>query len=125
MPLRRSPRNPFEKKLWSQLPPRRRAYEAEVLKYHVEEDRKYYPDFILKTKKKLKIYIEGKGKFTSRDRVKMMLVKAQHPHLDIRFVFYRANAKIRKGSKTTHAMWAEQHGFPWADKNIPPAWILE
>lgn len=76
-------------------------------------------------KKTKKIYIEGKGKFSATDRKKMLLVKAQYPKLDIRFVFYRAAAKIRSGSKTTHAMWAEKYGFKWADKLIPLSWIKE
>lgn len=127
MATKRTPRNPFEQRLWKQLrPTRRAAYEPEVLKYRMNEERRYHPDYVLKTKKGIgKIYIEGKGKFSAPDRKKMLLVKAQHPHLDIRFVFYRANAKIRKGSMTTHAMWADKYGFPWADKRIPQEWINE
>lgn len=122
----RQPRNPFEQSLWRTLrPTRRAAYEPETLEYLVNETRRYFPDFVLKTKRKKKIYIEGKGKFTAIDRKKMLLVKAQHPEKDIRFVFYRAKAKIRKGSQTTHAMWAEKNGFPWADRVIPKAWINE
>jgi hypothetical protein len=112
--------------LWKQLrPTRRAAYEEETITYRLDEIRRYLPDFVLKTKTKKKIYIEGKGKFSATDRKKMLLVQAQHPDLDIRFVFYRAAAKIRKGSQTTHAMWAEKHGFPWADKTIPKEWINE
>lgn len=125
--MKRLPRNPFEQRLWKQLKPTKRAaYEPEYLSYRLEETRRYLPDFTIRTKHGCRlIYIEGKGKFTAIDRKKMLLVKAQHPHLDIRFVFYRANAKIRKGSQTTHAMWAEKHGFPWADKAIPKEWINE
>ena len=123
---KREPRNPFEQRLWKQLKPTKRAeYESEVLKYHIEEDRRYTPDFPLTKLKGGKMYIEGKGKFSATDRKKMLLVKAQHPGIDIRFVFYRAAAKIRKGSKTSHAMWAEKHGFPYADKLIPKKWIEE
>lgn len=122
----RKPRNPFEQRLWRQLrPTKRAAYEPFPISYVVNEDRNYWPDFSLVTKKEHLIFLEGKGKFTAIDRKKMLLVKTQHPHLDIRFVFYRAKAKIRKGSKTTHAMWAEKHGFPWADKSIPKEWINE
>ena|SRR5689334_8393590 len=122
----RKPRNPFEQRLWKQLRPTKRAkYEPWSIEYEVSETRKYWPDFVLVTKKGLHIFIEGKGKFSATDRKKMLLVKAQHRLCDIRFVFYRAKAKIRKGSKTTHAMWAEKHGFPWADKSIPKEWINE
>lgn len=124
--MKRQPRNPFEQRLWAQLrPTKRAAYEPEFINYELAEVRRYLPDFVLTTKKGKKVYIEGKGKFTAIDRKKMLLVQAQHPGLDIRFVFYRAKAKIRKGSQTTHAMWAEKHGFPWADKTIPSAWIKE
>ena len=124
--MARKPRNPFEQGLWKQLrPTRRAAYESETITYQIAETRRYLPDFVLKTKAGHKIYIEGKGKFSATDRKKMLLVQAQHPHLDIRFVFYRAKAKIRKGSQTTHAMWAEKHDFPWADKTIPKEWINE
>lgn len=125
--MKRQPRNPFEQRLWAQLrPTKRAAYEPEYLPYRLDEVRRYLPDFKLQKKKSVGyIFIEGKGKFTSIDRKKMLLVKAQYPALDIRFVFYRAKAKIRKGSQTTHAMWAEKNGFPWADKSIPKNWIAE
>ena len=53
----------------------------------------------------------------------MSLIKKQYPELDIRFVFMNANNKIYKGSKTTYAMWANKHGFEWAEKNIPEEWL--
>ena len=39
------------------------------------------------------IIIETKGRFTAADRRKHLLVRKQHPHLDIRFVFENSNAK--------------------------------
>lgn len=42
------------------------------------------------------IIIETKGIFDSADREKHLLIKAQHPHLDIRFVFTRAKARLSK-----------------------------
>jgi len=86
------------------------------------QNRNYTPDFLLKHNG---ILIETKGVFDSADRKKHLLVKAQYPDLDIRFVFSDANAKIYKGSKTTHAAWCEKHGFLWAHKEIPQAWIDE
>ena len=35
------------------------------------------------------------------------------------------NKKIYKGSKTSHADWAERHGFDWAHKKIPVEWFDE
>ena len=52
-------------------------------------------------------------------------MKAQHPGRDIRFVFSNSRAKISKASKTTYAMWAEKHGFKYADKLVPEAWLRE
>ena len=66
---------------------------------------------------------EVKGHFDKGDRVKMQLIKQQHPNLDIRFVFLRASNKIYRGSKTTYADWANRYSFPWAEGNIPQDWI--
>lgn len=52
-------------------------------------------------------------------------MKGQHPDLDIRFVFSNAQARISKLSGTTYAMWAEKHGYKWAHKEIPAAWLTE
>ena len=83
--------------------------------------RAYTPDFVLPNG----IVVESKGLFTAEDRAKMVWVKEQHPNLDIRMVFSNANAKLRKGSPTTYADWAEKQGFKWAHKTIPPEWIAE
>ncbi len=101
------------------------AFEYETLKipYTVPERHStYMPDFILGD-----IIIEVKGSwFDSEDRQKLIRVKEQHPHLDIRIVFDRATSKIYKGSKTTLGKWADDHGFPYADKGtIPLSWLLE
>ena len=84
-------------------------------------DHKYTPDFVLDNG----IVIETKGQFTVEDRKKHVLVKEQHPALDIRFVFSRASSPIRKGSKTTYADWCRKEGFLFADKVIPQAWLDE
>lgn len=61
------------------------------------------------------VLVELKGYLDASDRRKMREVKVQHPMLDIRFVFQRAKTKLNKKSKTTYAMWAEKHGFPWCE----------
>lgn len=83
--------------------------------------RKYTPDFRLPNG----ILIETKGYFTLEDRKKHLLIKAQMPHIDIRFVFTRASQPIRKGSKKTYAGWCIEHGFLFAERFIPQAWIQE
>jgi len=80
---------------------------------------KYTPDFILPNK----IIIEAKGIFSSSDRKKHLLVKEQHPGLDIRFVFSNSRNKLYKGSKSTYADWCNRHGFLFADKEIPKEWL--
>ncbi|MBZ5882545.1 endonuclease I, partial [Escherichia coli] len=59
------------------------------------------------------------------DRQKHLLINAQHPELDIRFVFSNPKARISKTSQTTYADWCERHGFKYAAKVIPQEWIDE
>jgi len=82
---------------------------------------KYTPDFKLPNG----IFVETKGRFVMEDRKKHILIRQQYPELDIRFVFQNSKGKIRKGSKTTYADWCTQHGFKYADKQIPSDWLLE
>lgn len=86
-----------------------------------EKARTYTPDFILPNG----IVIETKGMFTIEDRQKHLWVKAQHPRLDIRFVFSNAKGKLRKGSPTSYADWADKHGFQWSHKVLPHTWLTE
>jgi predicted nuclease of restriction endonuclease-like RecB superfamily len=102
------------------------GFESEKLEYiKPVTSHKYTPDFIIETKSGRKIYVESKGRFMPDDRKKHLLIKAQHPDKDIRFVFTRSKAPISKGAKTTCAMWCEKHGFQYADKLIPPEWLAE
>lgn len=90
--------------------------EWEDLMYRV-----YTADFVLDNG----IIIETKGLFSAEDRRKHVEVKKQHPHLDIRFVFSNANAKLYKGSKSTYRQWCEKQGFQWAHRIIPKDWLDE
>ena len=93
------------------------SYEPEWLPYVIEH--RYIPDFKIGD-----IYLETKGWFKSSDRRKMLAVKKANPDLDIRLVFQAPTNKISKRSKTTYAMWAERHGFPWcAYYAIPTSWL--
>lgn len=82
---------------------------------------RYTPDFVLPNG----IVIEGKGIFDADDRKKHQLIRAQHPGLDIRFVFTSSKAKLYKGSPTSYAAWCEKNGFLYADKFIPIEWLKE
>jgi Phage endonuclease I len=86
-----------------------------------ETSHKYTPDFPLSKT----IIIETKGRFVVADRQKHLLIKAQRPDLEVRFVFTRSKTPISKGSKTTYADWCDKNGFKYADKLIPVAWINE
>ena len=97
-------------------------YETMKIKFiQPSKTRTYTPDFILPNG----IIIETKGRFTSADRQKHLLVKEQHPELDIRFVFSNPNQKINKTSKTSYAAWCEANGFMYDKQFIPEAWLAE
>ena len=97
-------------------------YEAKKFEYISPESKhNYTPDFPLSPH----IVIETKGRWVVEDRQKMLLIKEQYPEIDFRIVFYNANQKIKKGSKTTYAMWCDKHGIKWANKTIPPEWVEE
>lgn len=98
------------------------AFEQFKLKYTVpQREATYTPDFLLRNG----IIIESKGIFDVDDRKKHLLIREQHPELDIRFVFSSSRAKLYKGSKTSYAEWCEQYGFQFADKLIPAGWLKE
>lgn len=83
------------------------------------KQRTYTPDFLLENG----IILETKGLFSLEDRQKHLWVKAQHPSLDIRFVFQNAHSPISKGSPTSYARWADKHAIPWAHKTVPIEWL--
>jgi hypothetical protein len=96
-------------------------YESETVDYVVPASQHtYHPDFKLPNG----IFVETKGRFLLADRKKHLLIKQQHPNLDIRFVFTNSKNKINKKSKTTYADWCEKNGFKYADKVIPDDWFL-
>ena len=97
-------------------------YEELVIAYHKPiTAHRYTPDFVLDNG----IIVETKGRFLVADRKKHLLVKEQHPQLDIRFVFSNSKAKISASSKTSYADWCDKNGFKYADKLIPTAWLKE
>ena len=96
------------------------VYEKLKIKYTVPaRQATYTPDWILPNG----VIVESKGRFVVADRQKHLFIKAQHPELDIRFVFSNSKAKISKTSQTTYAMWCDQHCFKYADKEIPQEWL--
>ena len=74
------------------------------------------------------VLLETKGYLSDhRERNKYVLLKMQHPDLDLRFVFDNPN-KLCGGTKMTHAKWAEKYGFKYCsikDVEQIKQWILE
>ena len=91
-------------------------YETWVIEY--DRPQQYKPDFILPNG----IIIEAKGRFESKDRTKHLLVREQHPDLDIRFVFAQDNP-LNKGSKSRYSDWCQKHGFQYAFLKVPKEWL--
>lgn len=91
------------------------SYETKEIPYTIHHT--YHPDFIVGS-----MVLEVKGFLRRQDIAKMRAVRQQYPDMDIRFVFMDAN-KLIPGTKTTHAKWADRHGFPWCDGRIPDEWL--
>jgi len=117
-------RSGFEHKVSDQLKENKIKFEYEttVIPYIKPETKHTYTiDFTLPNG----ILVETKGRWVAEDRKKHLLIKKQHPELDIRIVFMSGKTKIRKGSKTTYGDWCDKHGIPWAEKQIPSEWFSE
>lgn len=109
-------------------------YEQDKIKYIIPaKEHTYTPDFTITTDSGKVIFVETKGIWDSDDRYKHLLIRQQHPELDIRFVFQNSKAKIRKGSSTTYADICSGRGrapfkgvtWAYADKHVPLTWIKE
>jgi len=100
-------------------------YETEKIQYVVPAStHKYTPDFKLPNG----IYIETKGRFMPADMKKHLLIKQQHPDLDIRFIFQNPNSTNSKRTKTTYANFCEKHGFRYCsyrDTDTIVSWARE
>lgn len=96
-------------------------YEKTRIPWIDTRQKTYTPDFVLDNG----IIVETKGRFIASDRMKHLMIKQQHPELDIRFVFSNQNARLSKGSKTTYAMWCDKHGYLYSQETIPLEWLKE
>jgi hypothetical protein len=91
-------------------------HEYETLKFSYiqpEQKRSYLADFELKDYPQ--IVIEAKGRFTSADRKKMLLLQAQYPDTHFVMVFGRSLNTLSKSSNTTYGDWCDKHNIPWLD----------
>ena len=117
-------RSGFEHKVADQLNEQKIKFEYEttVIDYiKPQTEHTYTIDFTLPNG----ILVETKGRWVAEDRKKHLLIKKQHPELDIRIVFMSGKTKIRKGSKTTYGDWCDKNGIQWAEKEIPTSWFSE
>lgn len=97
-------------------------YEAQKFEYVIPESKHIYtPDFPVSPH----IVIETKGRWVVEDRQKMLLIIKQYPDIEFRMLFYNANQKIKKGSKTSYADWCDKHNIKWANKRIPLEWYRD
>ena len=100
-------------------------YEVTVIPYKVpESNHKYTVDWTLPKG----ILLETKGYLSDyQERHKYVLLKEQHPDLDLRFVFDNPN-KLCGGTKTTHGAWATKYKFPYCsvkDHETIQQWVTE
>lgn len=102
------------------------SYETEKISYtKPASNHTYKPDFLITKKDGTIMYVETKGRFLYDDAQKHLLVKAQHPELDIRFVFSSLNSKVGNSKIITCKAWCEKNGYLYAHKTIPKAWLSE
>jgi len=100
-------------------------YEVTRIPYTVPESHHTYTvDWTLLNGK----LIETKGYLSDHaERRKYVLLKEQHPELDLRFVFDNPN-KLCGGTKMTHGKWAEKYNFQYCsikDTDQIKHWINE
>jgi hypothetical protein len=83
--------------------------------------RRYTPDFRIESNGS---YIETKGKWTTKDRHKMIAVIQAHPDKTFRMLFM-ANNKISKMSKTRYSDFCTVNGIEYAIGEVPPReWLV-
>ncbi len=101
------------------------GYEVTKIPYVVPESKhNYIVDWTILNG----VLIETKGYLSDyAERRKYVLLKEQHPGLDLRFVFDNEN-KLCGGTKMTHAAWATKYGFKYCsikDTEQINSWIKE
>jgi len=80
-------------------------------------------DWTIKPDNGSEFIVETKGYWSPKNRLDETEAIKQNPQLDVRYCFQNAHNPIRKGSKTTYAMWCNKHGIQWCQGTIPLEWI--
>lgn len=103
-------------------------YESEIIEYTVppvpERIARYTPDFPIVNASGKVWYLETKGLWTVADRKKHLLIKKEHPDVDIRLMFQRDNY-IRKGSKTKYSDFCRKNNIKWCVGELDWDWFDE
>lgn len=90
------------------------SHESTTLRYVKPVSRhRYIPDFDVSGLTPSVLYLETKGRLTTSDRKKMLLVVAQHPEKLFVMLFSKPNNVINKSSKTRYCDWADANGIRW------------
>lgn len=108
----------FEKDVAIFLKNRGIPIEYESTKIEYQYIHKYTADFRLPNG----IIVEVKGYFPASDRTKHLLIRQQHPDVDIRFLFM-ADKRLRKTSNAKYSDWCKRHGFKYSVGKIPNSWL--
>ena len=118
----KSTRSNFEATIKNNLIKSGVEFTYEELKIPYENKHYYKPDFCLHNG----IIVEAKGLFLPEDRTKHLLIKKQHPELDIRFLFMRDQYLDNKTKKNRYSDWCKKNNFEYhiGDK-IPDKWVKE
>lgn len=86
---------------------------------NVAQMAKYTVDFYLP---EYDFFIEGKGKWVSRDRTKHRTIRRASPETDVRIVFQRDNW-LTKTKTQKYSEYCNKYGIVYAIEVIPPSWF--
>lgn len=108
-------RNSFEKKINKELEDSKVEFSYETIKIPYVLYGSYTPDFSIQPISGNQFILECKGHFRREDRRKLAAVKAQHPEIDLRILFY--------AYKLRDIRWAIKNSIPYAIGSIPEEWL--
>lgn len=118
----KSTRSNFESQVKKNLEKAKVPFEYETMKVPYTTEHFYKPDFILSNG----IIVEAKGLFLPEDRSKHLVIKKQHPELDIRFLFMKDQYISTKTKANKYSDWCKKNGFQYhIGAVIPKKWIEE
>lgn len=107
-------------------------FEGLKLPYMTEPTQHVYtPDFpltkFLSSGKML--VLETKGRFMPDDMRKHLLIKKQHPMIDVRLVFQNSKGWHRAAKTKSYAKWCDENGIKYCDyrdlATVLPKWLEE